>query len=142
MAFDGQVRHTRLMTPRTDPSPPKGVRLDRWLWAARMFKTRGQATKACAAGHVKIDGRSMKASRLVTVGLTIDVVTTGGARILEVLALGERRGPYSEAKLLYEDHTPPPPEKTKGLEIGHDRARGEGRPSKRDRRLLDRLMNK
>jgi ribosome-associated heat shock protein Hsp15 len=119
-----------------------GVRLDRWLWAARMFKTRGQATKACAAGHVKIDGRSMKASRLVTVGLTIDVVTTGGARILEVLALGERRGPYSEAKLLYEDHTPPPPEKTKGLEIGHDRARGEGRPSKRDRRLLDRLMNK
>jgi len=130
------------MTPRTDPSPPKGVRLDRWLWAARMFKTRGQATKACAAGHVKIDGRSMKASRLVTVGLTIDVVTTGGARILEVLALGERRGPYSEAKLLYEDHTPPPPEKTKGLEIGHDRARGEGRPSKRDRRLLDRLMNK
>ncbi len=107
-----------------------------------MFKTRGQASKACAAGHVKIDGRSSKASKLVSVGVTIDVVTPGGPKILEVLALGERRGPFSEAKLLYEDHTPPPPEKSKRLEVAHDRPRGEGRPSKRDRRLLDKLMNK
>ncbi|MGB1698370.1 MAG: RNA-binding S4 domain-containing protein [Nannocystaceae bacterium] len=126
----------------SDSNGSTGVRLDRWLWAARMFKTRGQATKACAAGHVKIDGRSSKAAKIVTVGVTIDVLTPGGPKILEVLALGERRGPYSEAKLLYEDHTPPPPEKTKSLEVAHDRPRGEGRPSKRDRRRLDRLMNK
>lgn len=133
---------TRYMGDGAANADTRGVRLDRWLWAARMFKTRGLATRACAAGHVKIDGRSSKASKLVLPGVTIDVVTPGGSRILEVVALGDRRGPYSEAKLLYIDHTPPEPPKERSLEVAHARERGEGRPSKRDRRLLDRLMNK
>lgn len=107
-----------------------------------MFKTRGLASKACAAGHVKVDGRSCKASKIVHPGVTIDVLTPGGPRILEVLKLGDRRGPFSEARLLYEDHTPAPPPKETSMEVAHVRDRGEGRPSKRDRRLLDRLMNK
>ena len=130
------------MADGADATSHAGVRLDRWLWAARMFKTRGQASKACAAGHVKVDGRSCKASKIVHPGVTVDVLTPGGPRILEVLKLGDRRGPFSEARLLYEDHTPAPPPKETSMEVAHVRERGEGRPSKRDRRLLDRLMNK
>ena len=116
----------------------ESVRIDRWLWAARCFKTRSQAATACTAGHVKIDGESMKPAKLVTPGDVIEVVTAGGLRILEVVQLGDKRGSASVARTLYLDHTPPPPprEERSALPI---RERGTGRPSKRDRRKLDRL---
>jgi len=114
------------------------VRVDKWLWAARCFKTRSQASAACGAGHVKLDGVSVKAAKTVRVGDQLEVRTPGGLRILEVAALGDRRGPASVARTLYLDHTPPPPPKEEQVEQV-TRDRGAGRPSKRDLRELRRL---
>lgn len=119
--------------PRTDGK----VRVDKWLWAARCFKTRTQAGKACDGGHCKVNGESAKASQKVGVGDSVEVVTPGGRRVLEVVALADRRGPASVAEQLFVDHTPPPPavEKDLGLQV----ERGQGRPSKRDRRRYDKV---
>jgi|SRR5690349_18188586 len=114
------------------------VRVDKWLWAARMFKTRSAASTACTAGHVKIAGESVKSSKTVKPGDHIDVLTPGGLRQLEVVALGDRRGPASVAQTLYIDHTPPPPPKEEVF-IDAQRERGAGRPTKRDSRELRRL---
>ena len=117
------------------------VRIDKWLWAARMFKTRSSASAACNAGHIKLNGDSVKPSKTVKAGDMVDALTPGGERNLEVVALAEKRGPYEVAKQLYEDHTPPPPPKEEQQAVPR-RERGAGRPSKRDRRLLDRLTGK
>ncbi len=109
----------------------ESVRVDKWLWAARMFKHRGTASTACVAGHVKINGNTAKASKLLRIGDRVEVLTPGGRRVLEVVALGDRRGPASEAQKLFHDHTPP-----EVPEPGPRRERGAGRPSKRDRRQL------
>jgi ribosome-associated heat shock protein Hsp15 len=114
------------------------VRIDKWLWAARCFKTRSLASDACVAGHVKVDGVSVKAAKTVRVGARLEVRTPGGLRILEVVALGERRGPAAVAQTLYVDHSPPPPAKEEQPDLGV-RDRGAGRPSKRDLRDLKRL---
>lgn len=114
------------------------VRVDKWLWAARMFKTRSMATAACDAGHVKLNGSSAKASKAVRVGDTLDVTTPGGRKNLEVIKLGDKRGPATVAQTLYLDHTPPEPPKDP-YRIDERRDRGLGRPSKRDRRELERL---
>lgn len=118
--------------------PLTSVRVDKWLWAARMFKTRSSASTACSAGHVKIDGESVKASKAVKPGARIDVQTPGGRRELEVVALGDRRGPASVAQTLYIDHTPPPPPKDQQNLEGL-RERGAGRPTKREQRDLRKL---
>ncbi len=117
---------------------PTEVRIDKWLWAARMFKTRSLASDACGAGHVKIDGVSVKAAKAVRVGARLEVRTAAGPRILEVAALGDRRGPAAVARTLYVDHSPPPPPKEEQADLGV-RDRGTGRPSKRDLRDLRRL---
>ena len=117
----------------------EAARLDKWLWAARMYKTRSAASTACKAGHVKLNGDSAKPSKSVRPGDRIEAVTPGGEKILEVVALLERRGPYEVAKQLYNDHTPPPPPKEEQIAVP-TRARGQGRPSKRERRILERLM--
>jgi len=114
----------------------ESVRIDKWLWAARMFKTRSLATKSCDAGHVSIDGEGVKASKHVRPGMTVNVLAPGGRRILHVVALGDRRGPASVAQTLYDDRTPPEEKPSSPLEI---RERGLGRPSKRDRRARRRL---
>ena len=116
------------------------VRIDKWLWAARMFKTRSAASKACAAGHVKIEGDSVKSSKTVKPGDEIEVLTAGGRRILEVIALLDRRGPASVAQTLYNDHTPAPPPEMKYVQpLGGRRDRGAGRPSKYERRKMAKL---
>jgi ribosome-associated heat shock protein Hsp15 len=116
----------------------ESVRVDKWLWAARMFKTRSAASSACTAGHVKIAGESVKASKAVKPGDHIDVLTPGGPRQLEIVALGDRRGPASVARTLYIDHTPPPPPKEERVVEGQ-RERGAGRPTKKDLRELRKL---
>lgn len=110
--------------------------MDKWLWAARCFKTRTQASAACDAGHVRINAVGVKASKGVGVGDTVEALTPGGLRILEVIALGDRRGSAEQARLLYVDHTPPP-EKREAPPVG--RERGLGRPTKRDRRRMSRV---
>jgi len=116
------------------------VRIDKWLWAARMFKTRSQAAKACTAGHVKMDGDSVKSSKSVKVGDRLEAVTPGGQKILIVMRLCDRRGPAAIAAALYEDHSPaPPPREERGFAR---RQRGAGRPAKRERRRLIRLRGR
>jgi ribosome-associated heat shock protein Hsp15 len=122
-------------TPDAVPGPLESVRVDKWLWSARMYKTRTMATEACSSGNVKVNNGTAKASQKVKVGDEISALTPGGKRILQVAVLAERRGSASIAASLYEDLTPPEPK-----EIAPPRfERGQGRPSKRDRRRLDRL---
>lgn len=118
--------------------PGATVRLDKWLWAARCFKTRSLASEACNAGHVKLNGDSAKPSKALRVGDQLEVRTPGGLKLLEVCALAEKRGPAAAAQKLYLDHTPPPPpkEETPGTTY---RERGTGRPSKRDLRQIQKL---
>jgi len=110
-----------------------GVRIDRWLCSARLFKSRTQATDACGAGHVKLGETSVKASHVVRVGDRLRVDCPRGKLELEVVALGEKRLSPPLARALYIDHSPPPELKDS---LG-DRARGMGRPTKRDRRVVD-----
>lgn len=116
------------------------VRVDKWLWAARLFKTRSLASRACAAGHVKCNGHSVKSSKAIRAGDRLDVQTPGGQRIVTVVALRDKRGPAAVARTLYEDHTPPPEARPEPPPV--DRQRGAGRPTKRDRRQLRRLRGR
>jgi ribosome-associated heat shock protein Hsp15 len=109
-------------------------RLDKWLWCARLIKTRSGAVRLIEAGKVRINGtRALKPSRAVQAG---DVVTTaflGKLAVVRVLGSSERRGPASVARTLYEDLTPPtPPEPARGPS-------GGPRPTKRNRRRIDAL---
>ena len=112
------------------------VRVDRWLWAARLFKTRSLASRACAAGHVRCNGNAVKSAKPIHPGDRLEVLTPGGPRIVVVAALGDKRGPAAVARTLYLDETPPPPPREPDP-LGQ-RDRGMGRPTKRDRRRLDR----
>ena len=113
-----------------------GVRVDKWLWASRCFKTRGVAADACSAGHVKVNGVSAKPAKAVRVGDKLEVQTPGGLRILEIVALSDRRGPAEVARQLYLDHSPPPAPREIPVVI---RERGTGRPSKREQRQIQKL---
>jgi ribosome-associated heat shock protein Hsp15 len=118
-----------------------GVRIDRWLCAARVFKSRTQATQACAAGHVRLnDGRARPDQRLRP-GDLIEVESEVVTRILAVVALAERRLSPALARELYEDRTPARPRKQKEPRVA-PRERGSGRPTKRQRRNLDRLRSR
>jgi ribosome-associated heat shock protein Hsp15 len=112
------------------------VRIDKWVWAARCFKTRSQASKACAAGQVSVNGEKVKASRPVKPGDLVEVWLGSHKRILRIRALAERRGSAAEAATLFDDLTPPPPERPVPPVL---RERGLGRPTKRERRQLGRL---
>lgn len=112
------------------------VRLDKWTWAARCFKTRSKARQACVGGLVQLNGVRARPAQKVKVGDLVQVSYEHGPRILQVVALAGRRGPAAAARLLYEDLTPPePPREPPPM----DRERGLGRPTKRDRRALGRL---
>lgn len=114
------------------------VRVDKWLWATRKYKTRTLAGKACDSGNVRINGDIAKASSKVKIGDIVKALTPGGPKILQVLALAEKRGPASFAVTLYEDQTPEQPK-----EIAPPRFdKGAGRPTKRDRRQMDRLKGR
>jgi len=122
------------------------VRVDKWLWAARCFKTRSQATTACAAGHCRVDERVARPAQPVRPGCRVVVRTPGGERILEVVALGDKRGSAEEAAALFIDHTPPPEprdplERLLAQAPVFRREPGAGRPTKRDRRRLSRERN-
>ncbi|MBK8263328.1 MAG: RNA-binding S4 domain-containing protein [Nannocystis sp.] len=120
---------------------PEGVRLDKWLWAARCYKTRSIASDACTAGHVKVNGAAAKPSKTIRAGDEVVVRIEQHSRILVVLGLSERRGPAETARLLYEDRSPapPPPEARPYLPV---RERGAGRPSKRERRDIEALRGR
>ncbi len=118
----------------------ENVRVDKWLWAVRIFKTRSQATEACKKGHVSVDNLPVKPSRMVKVGETLKVRKAPITKSLKILALADKR---MGAKLIadfVEDVTPL--EEIELLEMQKNmrwssRDRGTGRPTKKDRRELD-----
>ena len=114
------------------------LRVDVWLWAVRVFKTRSQSTNACKAGHVRIDDERAKAASPVRVGDVVRVRIDGFDRVLEVTGLLAKRGSAEMARANAIDRSPPRP---KPIDVGFVpmRDRGTGRPTKRDRRELDRL---
>jgi ribosome-associated heat shock protein Hsp15 len=117
-------------------------RLDTWLWVARLAKTRSVANEAVTGGRVQVDGQRAKPSRSVRPGDRIEITTGPAPRTVVVRGIAPRRGPASEAQLLYEET----PESVAARErASADRRlgapqpeRGGGRPTKRDRRRLDR----
>jgi ribosome-associated heat shock protein Hsp15 len=85
-----------------------GRRLDQWLWFARLVKSRSRGARLCAAGAVVVNGMTVtKVNHILRIGETITVRQGAFCRTVRVLALGERRGPASEARLLYEETSPP-----------------------------------
>ncbi len=116
----------------------ESVRADKWLWAARLFKTRSLAAAACAGGKVEVNDQAAKAARLLRAGDLVRVTLPGGKRILKIAALSARRGPARAARALYADLTPPAPPRIRVAPPAY-RPAGAGRPTKRERRRLDRL---
>lgn len=117
------------------------VRVDVWLWAVRVHKTRSAATTACRAGHVRVAGERAKAAQAVKPGDEIRVRIAGFDRILVVRQLLTKRVGAPVAAEAYEDRTPPPPApEFAGIVAVRDR--GAGRPTKRERREIDRLRGR
>ncbi len=120
------------------------VRVDKWLWAARFFKTRSLAGKACELGRVEVLGQTAKASREVKVGDTVRVRNEGGVFEVAVLGVSEMRGPAMVAQGLYRETEASKAERARVA--AERKAMGEfevlrtpGRPTKRDRRLIHRF---
>jgi ribosome-associated heat shock protein Hsp15 len=123
-----------------------GVRIDKWLWAARFFKTRSLATRACELGRIDSNGQRSKASRDVRVGDMLQVKNDSGDFQVEVLVLSEMRGPAAIAQTLYRETDASRDARQKLAEerkaMPHVEALAESKPSKRDRRRLDRLRGR
>jgi ribosome-associated heat shock protein Hsp15 len=118
------------------------IRVDKWLWAARVFKTRSLAGAACDGGKVDVNDEAAKPARRVRAGDLIAVsLPRGRRRILKVAAIGDRRGSAEVAKVLFEDLTPPEPPRQR-LAPPPRREPGSGRPTKRERRDIERLRGR
>ena len=114
-------------------------RVDSWLWAVRVLKTRSAATAACKAGHVSVNDERAKAAQTVRIGDVVRVRIEGDERILQVARLIAKRVGAPVAVECYLDLTPPkPPKEERVLTVVRDR--GAGRPTKRDRRVIEKLM--
>lgn len=143
----------------TGGSPPGGtvtggtvtggsVRLDKWLWFARFLKSRSLATALVASGRLRVNGEpTVKAHYAVKVGDVLTFPLGHHIRVIRVVAPGTRRGPAPEARGLYEDLDPPPERGAEspspaGPVSPMQRDAGTGRPTKRDRRALDRVAGR
>jgi len=119
------------------------VRVDKWLWAARFFKTRSLAARACDLGRVSTNGLAVKPAREVHVGDRLRIKNESGEFEVEVLLLSEMRGPAAVAQTLYRETESSREERVRLLEarkaMPQFESVREGRPSKRDRRKIDRL---
>ncbi|MFC6637660.1 RNA-binding S4 domain-containing protein [Sulfitobacter sp. JBTF-M27] len=113
------------------------LRVDKWLWHARFFKTRSLAASRVKTGAVRINGTvTHKPSSNVSPGDVLTFAQGYHIRVIQIDALGERRGPAPEAQALYTDLSPPKP-KSESKEASNPRFDGKGRPTKKDRRTLD-----
>jgi ribosome-associated heat shock protein Hsp15 len=109
------------------------VRIDQWLCAARLFKSRTQARDACLGGLVKLNGVAVKPSQDVKVGDEVRATASRGLFIGKVLSVADKRLSAPLARALYDDQSPPPPPKEERMPR---RERGAGRPTKQERRAL------
>jgi ribosome-associated heat shock protein Hsp15 len=135
-------------SPGSPASPPQAQRVDKWLWYARIFKSRSLSAKFVETGKIRVMSAEQrtkltKPSQSIRTGDVLTFPHGDHIRILKVLAPGKRRGPAPEAQALYQDLTPAPPKKDASptSENAPSRPKGEGRPTKKDRRALDRLQD-
>ncbi|MFC4215867.1 RNA-binding S4 domain-containing protein [Pseudophaeobacter arcticus] len=109
------------------------IRVDKWLWHARFYKTRSLAAKQISAGHLRLNGTKItKTAQSVTSGDVLSFPQGRQIRVVEVVAIGDRRGPAPEAQALYLDKTP-----KQDILPANPRFEGKGRPDKKSRRALD-----
>lgn len=116
----------------------KPVRVDSWLWAIRVYKTRSAATAACRTGHVRVGGERVKAAQTVGIGDEVRVRMSGFDRVLIVRSTISKRVGAAVAVVAYEDRTP----SRETVAIMAQRDRGAGRPTKRERREIERLRGR
>lgn len=126
-----------------DPPIPRG-RIDKWLWQARFFKTRTRAAEVVTAGHCRVNRQPVrKPSHTVGPGDVLTFPQGPNVRVIEIRALGTRRGPASEAQTLYTDLAPPQPKPKTDRPIPvAPREDGAGRPTKKERRETDKLRGR
>jgi ribosome-associated heat shock protein Hsp15 len=119
----------------------EATRVDQWLWAVRVFRTRSMATAACKGGHVRVNGKPAKPATAVRVGDRVEVRAADRDRVLEVARLIDKRVGAPLAAECVVDHSPPAPPRELVAPLFR-RDRGAGRPTKKDRRRLDRLRQR
>ena len=122
------------------------MRIDKWLWAARFFKTRALASRACELGRIESNSQTAKPSREVKIGDLLAIKNDSGDFQVEVLILSEMRGPAAIAQTLYRETDASRTSRLKLAEerktMPHFEASRTGKPSKRDRRTLDRFRHR
>jgi ribosome-associated heat shock protein Hsp15 len=117
------------------------TRVDRWLWAVRIYKTRSLATAACRGGHVRVNGAAAKPATTVRVGDRVTAQVEHRERVLEVTQVIEKRVSAPLAAEALVDHSPPPPPRDLAAPV-FVRDPSSGRPTKKDRRELDRFRQR
>ena len=129
------------MASRSTSDP---VRVDKWLWAVRVYKTRTAASTACTSGRVKVNGEPAKPATKLVIGDTVEARRGDVVVIYKVLGTVEKRVGAKLVPELAEDHSPPKPSKAEPILAppGGARNRGEGRPTKKERRNIDRLRGR
>ena len=115
----------------------ESTRVDRWLWSVRLTKTRPDAAEACRGGHVRVNGKPAKPATMISPGDEVRARVGQTTRVVEVVRVIHKRVGAADAATCFVDRTPKPPP-TEAVPVAA-RDRGAGRPTKRDRRLLDRL---
>jgi ribosome-associated heat shock protein Hsp15 len=115
-------------------------RVDAWIWAVRLVKTRSAGSTLCKAGHVRINGERVKPAQSVKLGDEVRLRAGGDERIVVVRQILAKRVGAPQAALAYDDLTPPPPAKAERVVVAA-RERGAGRPTKRDRRKIEELTH-
>lgn len=128
------------MSATGDGAGPQTVRLDVWLWSARLMPTRSAATAACRGGHVRRNGEPAKAAQKIVTGDELRVRSPGRERVVVVTRILTKRVGAPIARTAYEDHSPEPPPQLAAAPPR--RERGTGRPTKRERRQFDRLRGR
>lgn len=126
----------------TNKTSPTRIRLDKWLFFARVIKSRTLAAKVVSSGHVRVNGeKTTQPSQNVKPDDVLTISLEHNIKIYRIIDCGMRRGPAPEAQLLYEDNSPTPLKKpdTKFAGLAARRDPGAGRPTKKERRELDRL---
>lgn len=137
-ASDGRAgAHQRL--PPCDHDPVDATRVDRWLWAVRLYKTRSAASDACAGGHVTVNGIAAKPATKVHIGDRVAARVAQRDRELEVVRILDKRVGAPVAATAFVDHSAPiPPPELRAPALKRDP--GTGRPTKRDRRAIDKMQ--
>lgn len=126
--------------PEPNFDPAASQRIDLWLWCVRICKTRSLAQSECKSGHVQIDGERAKPAQKVRIGQEVRVRRAGNEKVVEVQGFLESRGGAPVAQACYIDHSPPPNPLLRSALPKRDP--GTGRPTKKERRQLDRLRGR